>query len=304
MTDYAIDVNGLAKSFGKVPVVQGLTLRVPQGEICGFLGGNGSGKTTTIRLLCGLLTPDAGQGTCLGLDITREARALRMQIGYMTQRFSYYADLTTAENLRFVARVYGIADPVGRANEIMQRMGLADRARQPAGELSGGWKQRLALAAAVMHAPRLLLLDEPTAGVDAKARRDFWDVIVDMAAGGMTVLMSTHYMDEAERCQRLVYLSSGRIVVSGTSEEVIAAAHLTAYDGTGTAIDAALRRLRGDARVGSAGLFGRVLHVAGDDRAGIETAMHGMQDLDVRWQEVAPRLDDAFIYLLGSGKTQ
>ena len=210
MSELAIDVRGLHKSFGARKVVNGLTMTVPIGEICGFLGGNGSGKTTTIRLLCGLLTPDAGEGTCLGLDIIRETSQVRRQVGYMTQRFSFYEDLTVAENLDFVARLYEIPARRQTVRDMMERMELAERADQQAGQLSGGWKQRLALAACVLHKPRLLLLDEPTAGVDAKARRAFWDLIADMATGGITVLVSTHYMDEAERCHRIVYLSGGR----------------------------------------------------------------------------------------------
>ena len=197
-------------------VIDGLTLQVPEGEICGFLGGNGSGKTTTIRMLCGLLRPDGGGGTCLGMDLLRDAPRIRLQIGYMTQRFSFYGDLTVAENLEFVARLYQIRDRRRVIAEVLERIGLADRADQLAQELSGGWKQRMALAACVLHRPRLLLLDEPTAGVDAKARREFWDMIHEMAADGMTVLVSTHYMDEAERCQRVVYLAGGRLVVQGT----------------------------------------------------------------------------------------
>jgi len=199
MTALSIDVHDLRKSFGTRCVIDGLTMQVPEGEICGFLGGNGSGKTTTIRMLCGLLRPDSGSGTCLGLDLLRDAPRIRLQIGYMTQRFSFYEDLTVTENLDFVARLYEIPDRRQTITDVLERIGLADRADQLARELSGGWKQRLALAACVLHRPHLLLLDEPTAGVDAKARREFWDMIHEMSADGMTVLVSTHYMDEAER---------------------------------------------------------------------------------------------------------
>src|SRR5580700_9767161 len=218
--DLAIDVHDLHKSYGPRRVVDGLTLAVRAGEICGFLGANGSGKTTTIRMLCGLLRPDGGGGTCLGLDIVRDAPRIRLHVGYMTQRFSFYEDLTVAENLDFVAAVYQIPNRRQEVAGIMDRMGLADRREQLAGQLSGGWKQRLALAACVLHEPQLLLLDEPTAGVDAKARREFWDLIHDMAGDGLTVLVSTHYMDEAERCNRIVYLADGRIVVQGSGEDV------------------------------------------------------------------------------------
>ena len=217
MTALAIDVHDLHKSFGTRHVIDGLTLQVPEGEICGFLGGNGSGKTTTIRMLCGLLRPDSGSGTCLGLDVIRDAARIRLQIGYMTQRFSFYGDLTVGENLDFVARLYQIPDRRRATTDVLERIGLANRVDQLAQELSGGWKQRMALAACMLHRPRLLLLDEPTAGVDAKARREFWDMIHEMAADGMTVLVSTHYMDEAERCQRVVYLAGGRLVVQGTA---------------------------------------------------------------------------------------
>lgn len=298
MSGFAIDVSGLGKSFGKRRVVQGLSLQVPQGEICGFLGGNGSGKTTTIRMLCGLLTPDEGQGHCLGVNIM-QAGSLRSRIGYMTQRFSFYPDLTVRETLIFVAGVYEIPNPRQAADAMLARIGLTARADQLAGQLSGGWKQRLALAAAVMHGPQLLLLDEPTAGVDAKARRDFWDTIVEMAAGGMTVLISTHYMDEAERCQRLVYLSGGRIIVSGSAEAVIDKADLVAYDGVGRDLDAGLRRLRVDGRVGSAARFGNALHAASARDAGLAAAIAELADLDLTFTAVPPRLDDAFIHLLG-----
>ena len=220
MSSFVIDVRDLRKSFGARRVVEGLTLQVAPGEICGFLGANGSGKTTTIRMLCGLLTPDGGTGTCIGFDVMREALAIRRQVGYMTQRFSFYEDLTVRENLEFVASVYELPAVPAAVRDILERMRLAEYADQLAGHLSGGYKQRLALAACILHQPKLLLLDEPTAGVDAKARREFWDLIHDMAGEGLTVLVSTHYMDEAERCRRIVYLSNGRIVVQGTAENL------------------------------------------------------------------------------------
>ena len=221
MTDFVIDVRGLSKSFGATKVVAGLSLQVAKGEICGFLGANGSGKTTTIRMLCGLLTPDSGTGACIGYDIIRQSHEIRRDVGYMTQRFSLYEDLTVFENLDFVARVFEMSNRDAAVAAMMQRMGLADRRDQLAGQLSGGWKQRLALAACVLHQPKLLLLDEPTAGVDAKARREFWDLIHDMAVDGLTTLVSTHYMDEAERCSRIVYLAHGHIVVQGPAATVV-----------------------------------------------------------------------------------
>jgi ABC-type multidrug transport system ATPase subunit len=294
----AIDVRDLHKRYGERRVVDGLTLSVAEGEICGFLGANGSGKTTTIRMLCGLVKPDGGGGTCLGLDIIRDAPRIRLQIGYMTQRFSFYEDLTVGENLDFVAAVYEIANRRQTVKAIVDRMGLADRADQLAGHLSGGWKQRLALAACVLHRPKLLLLDEPTAGVDAKARREFWDLIHDMAADGLTVLVSTHYMDEAERCGRIVYLSDGRLVVQGTPEEVARGSKLVTFRAFGSDLDLVARRLRALPGVESAAVFGSALHVAGMDRAALEQATRSLGDVLV-WQEVAPQLEDVFIHLLG-----
>jgi ABC-type multidrug transport system ATPase subunit len=300
MKNYAIDVQGMAKSFGTLKVVEDLSLRVGTGEICGFLGGNGSGKTTTIRLLCGLLTPDKGSGTCLGTDIMRAGK-LRSQIGYMTQHFSYYPDLTIAENLNFVAHVYGLPNRRQKVEDMMDRMVLSARRDQLAGALSGGWKQRLALAAAVLHGPRLLLLDEPTAGVDAKARREFWDLIVDMAAGGMTVLISTHYMDEAERCQRLAYLHQGRIIIAGTAAEVITASDLIAFDIEGDDIEHALKILAADKRTGNVARFGNAVHAANHKKSKLPEALATLNELRVTIKPVAPRLDDAFIHFLGTG---
>jgi ABC-type multidrug transport system ATPase subunit len=299
MTDLAIDVHDLHKSFGARKVVDGLTLAVPQGEICGFLGGNGSGKTTTIRLLCGLLTPDAGSGTCLGMDLIRQAPQIRLQIGYMTQRFSFYSDLTVAENLGFVAQLYQMPQRQQAVRDTLAHMGLAERANQLAGELSGGWKQRMALAACVLHAPRLLLLDEPTAGVDAKARRDFWDMITDMAVEGMTVLVSTHYMDEAERCHRVVYLAGGRLVVQGRAEDVVREAKLAVFEATGTELDRLARRVRGEPGAESVTVLGGTVRAVGTDQAALERAIAAAGGgTAVTWRQVPARLDDVFIHLL------
>ena len=297
MTALAIDVHGLSKRFGDRQVVSGLDLQVPEGEICGFLGGNGSGKTTTIRMLCGLLTPDAGSGTCLGLDIIRQSAEIRLQVGYMTQRFSYYGDLTVQENLDFVARLYQLPDHRKVVADTMARMELSNRADQLAGNLSGGWKQRMALAACVMHRPKLLLLDEPTAGVDAKARREFWDLINDMAGEGMTVLVSTHYMDEAERCKRVVYLSGGRLVVQGTAEDVVRDAALVVFELTGGGIDKISKLLRGAPGVESATIFGQALRVVGLDRVAMRGSIDRLKG-DTGVEEVPARLDDVFIHLL------
>lgn len=298
MNTLAIDVRDLSKKFGTRQVVSGLNLSVPEGEICGFLGGNGSGKTTTMRLLCGLLTPDAGGGSCLGYDILRESAKIRRQIGYMTQRFSFYGDLTVAENLEFVGRLYEIPNRRDAVREVMGSMELADRAGQLAQELSGGWKQRLALAACVLHRPRLLLLDEPTAGVDAKARREFWDLIAGMAASGMTVLVSTHYMDEAERCQRVVYLSGGKLIVDGTAEAVVRDAKLTVFEAQGEQLGELARQARAISGLESATIIGRKLRVVGTDRAAVTRAVAALGGAETRWEEVPPRLDDVFIHLL------
>jgi ABC-2 type transport system ATP-binding protein len=206
---------------------------VLRGEIFGFLGPNGSGKTTSIRMLCGLLTPDSGEGTCLGFDIRRESKAIKRHVGYMTQRFSLWEDLTIRENLRFVARMYSMDKVDERVEQALKRLGLVDRAKQLAGQLSGGWKQRLALAACLLHEPQLLLLDEPTAGVDPKARRDFWDQLHELAGQGITVLVSTHYMDEAERCHKLGYILNGRLLAQGTADDIVASQALVAWSVSG-----------------------------------------------------------------------
>ena len=232
-SDIAIEVEGLTKSFGDRTVVRNLSMRVKRGEIYGFLGPNGSGKTTTIRMLCGLLTPDSGRGTCLGFDIRTQAEKIKRHVGYMTQRFSLYEDLSVRENLEFIGRIYGISDPAGAARVAIERLGLTARKEQLAGRLSGGWKQRLALGACTLPDPQLLLLDEPTAGVDPKARREFWNEIHELAAKGLTVLVSTHYMDEAERCHEIAYIAFGELLAHGTVAEVIAGSHLMTYEVSG-----------------------------------------------------------------------
>jgi ABC-type multidrug transport system ATPase subunit len=249
-------------------------------------------------MLCGLLVPDGGEGSCLGLDIRRDAALIRRQIGYMTQRFSYYEDLTVRENLDLVAGVYEMADGKAAVANIIARMGLSAYETHLAGHLSGGWKQRLALAACVLHRPKLLLLDEPTAGVDAKARREFWDLIHDLAGEGLTVLVSTHYMDEAERCNRIVYLAEGRIVVQGTSDEVVRQAALVIFETTGDGIDAVARRIRRKEGVEAAAVFGHALRVAGSDRAALQRAAGAFPNLE--WHEAEPRLEDVFIHQLAS----
>jgi ABC-2 type transport system ATP-binding protein len=295
----AIDVRHLRKNFGPREVVKDLTLQVPVGQICGFLGANGSGKTTTIRMLCGLLTPDAGEGTCLGLDVRREAMKIRPLVGYMTQRFSFYEDLTVAENLEFVARLYDIPDRDRAIRDMLDRMDLADRANQLAGQLSGGWKQRMALAACILHQPKLLLLDEPTAGVDPKARREFWDLIHEMAADGLTVLVSTHYMDEAERCHRIVYLAGGRLIVQGSADEVVSQAHLSTWRATGSGVQDAARHLKDMPGIESLAAFGQALHVSGSDREAVLRALDALRARDdLTIEETEPTLEDVFIHLL------
>ena len=243
--DIAIDVEGLTKSFDGKTVVNNLTMQVERGRIHGFLGPNGSGKTTTIRMLCGLLIPDSGRGTCLGLDILTQQAQIKRHVGYMTQRFSLYGDLTIFENLEFVARIYGLDDPPAAARAEIEKLGLAGRADQLAAQLSGGWKQRLALGACILSKPDLLLLDEPTAGVDPKARRDFWDEIHHLASRGMTVLVSTHYMDEAERCHKIAYIADGHLLAQGTTAEIIAKSGLSTYVVTGDHLDTLAERLKG-----------------------------------------------------------
>jgi ABC-2 type transport system ATP-binding protein len=297
-----IDVRGMTKSFGGTVAVNGIDLQVREGEVFGFLGPNGSGKTTFIRMLCGLLAADAGEGTCLGLDVIRESELIKRQVGYMTQRFSFYEDLSIAENLDFVARMYGVPNRREAVQESIRRLGLAGRQKQLAGELSGGWKQRLALAACLIHNPKLLLLDEPTAGVDPKARRDFWEQIHELAGQGLTFLISTHYMDEAERCDRLAYLSYGNLLTSGTAAEVVAGAQLTTWSATGPDLNGIASRLRGTPGVQQAVAFGTKLHVSGTDARQLEQAITPFRIEPYVWQQIKPGLEDVFIHLMGSSK--
>lgn len=295
----AIDVQGLNKTFGDRHVVNDVSLKIEEGRICGFLGPNGSGKTTTLRMLCGLLTPDSGAGQALGFDIIREAEAVKLRTGYMTQRFSLYEDLTIAENLAFTARVYGLDRRRQRVDAALERLGLTTRRGQLAGTLSGGWKQRLALASATLHEPRLLLLDEPTAGVDPKARRTFWDEIHALAAQGLTVLVSTHYMDEAERCHEIAYISYGRLIARGTAAQVIAASGLVTFRGEGPDADRLARELAGRPGVETAAAFGTALHVSGTNPDALEAAIQPYRDRGYAWTRVPPTLEDVFIQLMG-----
>ena len=296
----AIEVEGLTKSFGAKVVVRNLSMRVRRGQIYGFLGPNGSGKTTTLRMLCGLLTPDSGRGTALGYDIRTQSEAIKRHVGYMTQRFSLYQDLSILENLEFVARVYGLADPGKEARAAIERLGLQGRERQLAGELSGGWKQRLALGACILPKPDLLLLDEPTAGVDPKARREFWNEIHKLAAEGMSVLVSTHYMDEAERYHEIAYIAYGQLLAQGTIPEVIAQSHLRTYTVSGPDLQSLAEKLTGIAGIDMVAPFGNSLHVAGRDGEALDRAVARFRGSpDLHWSLSQPSLEDVFISLMG-----
>jgi ABC-2 type transport system ATP-binding protein len=296
-TEIAIDVEGLCKSFDGKQVVRDLSLKVRRGQIYGFLGPNGSGKTTTLRMICGLLTPDGGRGTCLGYDILTEREKIKRRVGYMTQRFSLYQDLTIKENLEFVARVYGLPDPNAAVAHAIERLGLEGREKQLAGTLSGGWKQRLALGACILPRPDLLLLDEPTAGVDPKARREFWGEIHKLAGEGMTVLVSTHYMDEAERCHEIAYIAYGELLAQGTIPEVIDASRLRTYTVSGPELNHLAETLVGMPGVDMVAPFGTSLHVAGRDADALDATVSGLGS-DFATHLSAPTLEDVFIDLM------
>jgi ABC-2 type transport system ATP-binding protein len=304
--DVVIDVRHLTKKFDGRAVVRDLSMQVKRGQIYGFLGPNGSGKTTTIRMLCGLLTPDEGTGTCLGYDIRTQTDLIKTQVGYMTQRFSLYQDLSVRENLEFIARIYGIESPRAAARAAIARLGLTGREEQLAGELSGGWKQRLALGACTLPSPQLLLLDEPTAGVDPKARREFWNEIHALAADGLTVLVSTHYMDEAERCHEIAYIAYGELLARGTVQHVIDGSHLTTYVVSGinganlSELSHELTKLSGVSMVAP---FGNSLHVSGSDASALEAAIAPYRNRgDLDWERSSPSLEDVFIDLMGKSR--
>ena len=299
----AVEVEGLTKSFGGKVVVRDLSMRVRRGQIYGFLGPNGSGKTTTLRMLCGLLTPDSGRGSALGYDIRTQNEEIKRHVGYMTQRFSLYQDLSILENLEFVARVYGLANPVREARGAIERLGLVGREHQLAGELSGGWKQRLALGACILPRPELLLLDEPTAGVDPKARREFWGEIHKLAAQGMTVLVSTHYMDEAERCHEIAYIAYGVLLAHGTIHDVIQQSHLRTYSVSGPDLQSLSEKLLGLPGVEMVAPFGNSLHVAGRDADALDRAVAEFRNRpDLYWSVSQPTLEDVFISLMGKSQ--
>ena len=313
VSDFAIDVRGVTKKFGDRTVVNDLAMQVRHGEIYGFLGPNGSGKTTFLRMLCGLLRPDAGSGQCLGLDFRTESPEIKKRVGYMTQRFSFYEDLTIEENLDFIAKLYEIPQRKAAVEKSLERLGMTDRRKQLAGQLSGGWKQRLALAACLIHEPQLLLLDEPTAGVDPKARRDFWEEIHQLAAGGLTALVTTHYMDEAERCHRLAYIAFGNLLASGTAHEVVQAAGLTTFEVTSLRSEATarqagenlhelaenIRKLPGVEQVVA---FGTTLHVSGRDAKKLRASVAPWMIGAYRWEKIESSLEDVFISLMETAK--
>lgn len=294
---YAIDVHHLVKHFGKKTAVNDVTIQMPKGHVWGFLGPNGSGKTTTIRMICGLLKPSEGEGHCLGLDILRESTQIKQRTGYMTQKFSFWGDLSVRENLEFVARLYQLKPRKKVVDETLEKLGLSHRQRQLADELSGGWKQRLALAAVTMHQPELLLLDEPTAGVDPQARRDFWDEIHRLSNEGLTVLVSTHYMDEAERCDQIVYLAQGKLITQGRVQQIIADSKLVTFRATGDHARQLAPRLKAMPAAEHVAYFGAALHVSGTNQAALEKALHDINS-SIHWQLVETSLEDVFIALM------
>ncbi len=297
--EYAIDVQDLNKRFGDKHVVNNVSMQVRKGEIFGFLGPNGSGKTTTIRMMCGLLKPDSGTGTCLGYDIRRESTEIKRNVGYMTQRFSFWDDLTIRENLDFVARIYQIPNRRDKVQKSLEDLGLASRSGQLAGELSGGWKQRMALAACMLHNPMLLLLDEPTAGVDPKARRDFWDELQGLAARGVSVLVSTHYMDEAVRCHKLAYIAYGKLLAQGSAAEVVASQHLSSWAIYGEHLVELQETLRQQPGVEQTVSFGTVLHVSGTDAALLQSTIDAtVAAKGLRAEKIDTGLEDVFIYMM------
>jgi ABC-2 type transport system ATP-binding protein len=298
-----IDVQRLSKSFDGKPAVRDFSIQVSKGQIFGFLGPNGSGKTTTIRMLCGLLTPDSGSGTCLGYDIIREAPEIKRRVGYMTQRFSLYEDLSVAENLDFIARVYQVRNHKRAVDAAIADLGLEARRAQLAGTLSGGWKQRLALAACLLHEPQLLLLDEPTAGVDPQARREFWEQIHELAAQGITVLVSTHYMDEAERCHALAYIAAGRLLIQGSVEEVVRRSRLSTWEVTGENLWEIIAELKTRPGIEMVVPYGAALHVSGTDEKKLEQSLAPYFDNpSLRWNQSEPGLEDVFIKMISEAR--
>lgn len=297
-----IDVKNLNKSFDGRPAVVDFALQVTKGEICGFLGPNGSGKTTTLRMLCGLLTPDSADGHCLGFDILTQSYAIKNEVGYMTQSFSLYHDLTAYENLDFIARIFRIPNRKAKIEDCLKEFKLTERKNQITGTLSGGWKQRLALAGCLLHEPQLLLLDEPTAGVDPKARREFWDEIHKLSAKGITTLVSTHYMDEAERCTKLAYISYGHLLAEGTIPEIITQAHLHTWSVSGNNLMTLANQLKSRPEVEQVAFFGKQLHISGKNKNQLTQLIESIQQPDQEWLQITPSLEDVFISLVGKTK--
>lgn len=292
----AIDVNDLHKKFHTIQAVDGVSLQVKEGSIFGFLGPNGGGKTTTIRMICGLLTPDKGSGTCLGYDIIKEAREIKNKIGYMTQKFSLYEELSIYENLEFIARMYNLSNRDSMIAEALEFFGLPlSRKNQLAGTLSGGWKQRLALTASILHKPKLLLLDEPTAGVDPKARREFWDEIHRLSREGITTLVSTHYMDEASRCNFLAYISAGKILIRGTIDEIIEQSELQTWQVKGPDLDDFAEKLREESAIEQVTNFGNSLHISTSAETQMEPILNQYNRPPYTWTKAQPTIEDIFI---------
>ena len=294
----AIEIRDLTKRFGERTAVDGVSLSLERGRICGFLGPNGSGKTTTLRIICGLLNADSGSGQVLGLNLSTDRLKIKRRIGYMTQRFGLFEDLTVRENLDLVAALYDVPRARARIDDLIERMRLSEHRETLAGALSGGWKQRLALAACVLHEPEILVLDEPTAGVDPQARREFWDEIHGLARLGVTVLVSTHYMDEAERCHDIAYIAHGRLLARGSADDIIASSGLYAMTATGGDADKLVERMTGLEGVAMAAAFGRTLHICGPDLDALQRAAAPWRGRpDMVWSVSAPTLEDVFIYL-------
>lgn len=316
----AIDVKNLCKKFGDKVAVDNVSIAQPIGSVWGFLGPNGSGKTTTIRMLCGLLEPTSGEGSCLGFDVVKQSREIKNLTGYMTQKFSFWEDLTIKENLDFVARLYELPNRKQIVEKTLAELGLEKRQNQLAGSLSGGWKQRLSLAAVTMHEPKLLLLDEPTAGVDPQARRDFWQQIHRLSEQGLTVLVSTHYMDEAERCDHIVYLAYGKLITQGTVNEIIQQSGLISFETTNNYtpemqstqpesptennIRSLLSEIQALPSIEEASFYADKIKVSGHNSQAMQQDFVALnQNLQSRgqsvihWQTVTPTLEDAFIAL-------
>ncbi|MDO5046260.1 ABC transporter ATP-binding protein [Campylobacter sp.] len=300
MSEYAIDVQGLSKSFGKRVIMDNVDIRVRKGSVCGFLGPNGSGKTTTIRMLCGLLRADSGSGQCLGYDFLTQSDAIRRNTGYMTQKFGWYSDLTVRENLEFIAKLFKLKNQKFEIDRTLDELGLAVRQNQSAGDLSGGWKQRLALAMCLVHSPRLLLLDEPTAGVDPKARREFWDIIHRLANEGITVLVSTHYMDEAERCHELIYIAYGKILAQGSENEIIGKYNLDIWDLSGSKATEISSLISTSKAVHAVSAFGNSYHIVARDANLLQNEIKalGYSSAQVGLKPIKTSLEDIFIHLL------